>query len=102
MQQTFWKTVDKYKSYVLKQFWIGIFYRKIVRKGSYYFPENLNNLFFFFIPIARIQHQMSQKTYQMIQVNNVASTEVYDHGFSPLPMQNPYSKLIFDMKYFIS
>ena len=45
---------------------------------------------------------MSQKTYQrtkcFIQVVIVARTEVYDHGLSPLPMQNPYSELILGIK----
>ena len=46
---------------------------------------------------------MSQKTYQRPTLFLFMSTflpelKVYDHGLSPLPVQNPYSKLMFGIK----
>ena len=44
MQQKFWKSDDKNKSYVQKHFWIGIFYRKLAMKEVIILLENFENL----------------------------------------------------------
>ena len=45
---------------------------------------------------------MSQKTYQgsnfLFKSEMLLKLNVYDHGLFPLPMRNPYSKLILGIK----
>ena len=61
------------------------------------FPENfknLNNLSWFLEISIRCHRILTRDQNFWFKSMMLSELKVYDHGLSPLPMQNPYSKLI--------